>query len=133
MHGVNDDLGAAISAVFDATSATMPEFVATDVPIAHLRRSSPACPSLEFSKDYLESITPMKIQSLLLFGGANLASRRNSLQTDAEPHSNCFANQRSLHQFGAEMVLVFPLRHCANENYQGECILSFELPRFLER
>jgi len=75
----------------------------------------------------------MKMQSLLLFAGANLASRRNSLQTDAAPHSNCFANQRSLHQFGAEMVLLFPLRHCAIENYQDQRMLSFELLRFFER
>jgi hypothetical protein len=103
------------------------------VPIAHLRRSSPACSTLEFSKDCLESITPLKIQSLLLFAGANLASRRNAVQMDGAPHSNCFSNHRSLHQFGAEMVLVFPLRHYANENYQDQRMLSFELLRFFER
>jgi len=71
--------------------------------------------------------------SLALLAGANLPLRRNSFQMDAAPHSNCFSNHLSLPQFGAEMVLLFPLRHCANENYQGERILSFELPRFLER
>ncbi len=71
--------------------------------------------------------------SLSLLAGANLLSRRNSFQMDAAPHSNCFSNHRWLPQIGAEMVLLFPLRHRANQNYQDERTLSFELPRFFER
>jgi hypothetical protein len=71
--------------------------------------------------------------SLSLLAGANLPSLRNSLQMDAAPQSNYFSNHLSLPQFDAEMVLLFPLRHCANENYQDQRTLSFELPRFLER
>jgi hypothetical protein len=71
--------------------------------------------------------------SLSLLAGANLPWLRNSFQMDAAPPSNYFSNHLSLPQFGAEMVLVFPLRHCANENYQDERTPSFELPRFLER
>jgi hypothetical protein len=71
--------------------------------------------------------------SLALLAGANLPLRRNSLQMDAAAHSNCFSNHLSLPQFGAEMVLLFPLRHCAIENYQDQRILSIELPRFFER
>jgi hypothetical protein len=45
---------------------------------------------------------------------------------DTAPDSNWFSNQGFLHQFGAEMVLLFPLRNTANENHQEQRTLSIE-------